>query len=380
MAKWVCQVVSFVSWSGDKWPHETAESMEGWSYAERVVICLTRDLPRGCFFTVDRNFMTPKLAAWMKMERGQYVTGTMKKNTKYIDKSLLFKKSAKTPRGYYNWSTDERTGVSQVCWMDREAVPMCSGAFGARCVGAKRLTTKLEEGEVVPQNRRRQVRTKKMKCPHMGVIYNGTMWPVDCVDYMALDSGTSWERGCRSKVWWAIGMWGLLDRAACNCFIIFRRRQQPSSYRHGEFQKRLTTQLFHIARKQRPIGDLSAASIIEKYDYSVLWPNTVPSFRDPAPDERVDTSEEEDQTSFPGHKVGQLKNKTTCFLCRKEGRYKEGSERKGREGKVYRLYAKTSKGCKSCNVPLCRIYNCWKDYHSGPFAGKQEYIPESAWR
>ena len=63
---------------GDQWPHETAESMEGWSYAERVVICLTRDLPRGCFFTVDRNFMTPKLAAWMKMERGQYVTGTMK--------------------------------------------------------------------------------------------------------------------------------------------------------------------------------------------------------------------------------------------------------------------------------------------------------------
>ena len=264
--------------------------------------------------------------------------------------------------------------------MDREAVPMCSGGFGARCVGAKRLTTKLEEGEVVPQNRRRQVRAKKMKCPHMGVIYNGIMWPVDCVDYMALDSGTSWERGCRSKVWWAIGMWGLLDRAACNCFIIFRRRQQPSSYRHGEFQKRLTTQLFHIARKQRPIGDLSAAAIIEKYDFSVLWPNTVPSFRDPAPDERVDTSEEEDQTSFPGHKVGQLKNKTTCFLCRKEGRYKEGSKRKDREGKTYWLYAKTSKGCKSCNMPLCKNFTCWKDYHSGPFAGQQEYIPESAWR
>ena len=89
---------------GDKWPHETDESMEGWNYAERVVICLTKDLPDGCFFTVDRNFMTPKLAAWMKSERRQYGTGTMKSNTKYIDKSLLFKKSSKIPRGFYSWS------------------------------------------------------------------------------------------------------------------------------------------------------------------------------------------------------------------------------------------------------------------------------------
>ena len=39
--------------------------------------------------------MTPKLAAYMKLERSQYVTGTMK----FIDKNLLFKKNSKIPRG-----------------------------------------------------------------------------------------------------------------------------------------------------------------------------------------------------------------------------------------------------------------------------------------
>ena len=75
----------YVPGRGDKWLFETEESMDGWTYAERVVLCLTIDLPAGCFFTVDRNFMTPKLAAYMKLERSQYVTGTMKRNVKFID-------------------------------------------------------------------------------------------------------------------------------------------------------------------------------------------------------------------------------------------------------------------------------------------------------
>ena len=94
--------------------------MEGWSYAERVVLWLTRDLPRGCFFTIDRNFMTLKLAAYMKKERGMYVTGTMKRNAKYIDKELLFKKSIHTSRGYYTWSEDSELGIKSVVgWIGR---------------------------------------------------------------------------------------------------------------------------------------------------------------------------------------------------------------------------------------------------------------------
>ena len=129
-----CRYFRMYPGRGDKWPFETEESMEGWSYAERVVLCLTKDLPRGCFFTVDRNFMTPKLAAYMKKERGMYVTGTMKRNTKYIDKSLLFKKSLSVPRGFYNWSEDTELGVTQVCWMDRRLSPCVLVSLALGCV------------------------------------------------------------------------------------------------------------------------------------------------------------------------------------------------------------------------------------------------------
>jgi len=86
----------------------------------------------GSFFTIDRNFMTPKLAIFMKRERNMYVTGTMKRNTKYIDKDILFKKSVSVERGFYNWSEDSANGVTQCCWMDREAVPFCLGGLELR--------------------------------------------------------------------------------------------------------------------------------------------------------------------------------------------------------------------------------------------------------
>ena len=248
--------------------------------------------------------------------------------------------------------------------------------------GCDRLTTKPDVGEVVQGTQKRRVRSKRMKCPHISKVYNGTMWPVDSGDYMALDTGTSWERGCRDKVWWKVGMWGLKDRAAVNTYITFKRRCKPNYYRHGMFQKRLTIQLFHIARAQLPIGDVSAAYSKEEYDYTILWPNKVTNFRDPLPETVQVSHGERDKapTAFPGHKYGKLKKKLTCFLCRKEGRFKDGSQRKDREGKRYKLYAKTSRGCETCNVPLCKNYNCWKDYHSGKFAGQQDMLSSTCWK
>ena len=39
----------------DASPWETDEQVNSWTYAERVVLCLVKGLPRGCFFTVDRH-------------------------------------------------------------------------------------------------------------------------------------------------------------------------------------------------------------------------------------------------------------------------------------------------------------------------------------
>ena len=95
------------------------------------------------------------------------------------------------------------------------------------------------------------------------------MCTVDIDDFQALNQGTSWERGCRSRTWWYIGLMGLLDRNAVNVYIVMQGRRKPDAYRHSTFNQNLMTQLFHIARKQNAINDLSAANIVE-YDYSIL--------------------------------------------------------------------------------------------------------------
>ena len=96
-----------------------------------------------------------------------YITGTMKRNTKYIDKDVLFKKSVRDPRGFYNWSEDAENGVTQCCWMDREAVPFCSGGFGARTVGTDRSTS--QQVEALAGSRK--VKSKRMKSPHCSTIH-----------------------------------------------------------------------------------------------------------------------------------------------------------------------------------------------------------------
>ena len=44
---------------------------------------------------------------------------------------------------------------------------------------------------------KKKVKSKRMKAPHMSLVYNGTMWTVDVDDFQALNDGTSWERGCQ---------------------------------------------------------------------------------------------------------------------------------------------------------------------------------------
>ena len=111
---------------------------------------------------------------------------------------------------------------------------------------------------------------------------------------------------------------GLLDKTEGNTFITFRKRAKPKVLRHGKFHQNLLNQLFHIARKQLPIPDLSGALVVEVHDFSVLWQNRAPSFVSaPKP---LPTPEKADAAKFPAHKRGQLLVKQSCYLCRKEGR------------------------------------------------------------
>ena len=182
------------------------------------------------------------------------------------------------------------------------------------------------------------------------------------------------------------GWSGNVAHAHCEAiYIMYERnklgtgRSKMRYYRHSKFRQNLQTQLFHIARKQLPIGDVSAALFKDEYDYSFLWPAAPVSFHNPLPVAEVQKAKD-DPMCFPGHKKGQLLDKRACFLCRKEGRYTLGTVRKDSpNGERRKLYPRTIYGCRTCNVPLCKVYNCWVKYHTGEFAGVYDYIDPINW-
>ena len=71
----------------------------------------------GCFFTIDRNFMTPKLAVYMKKERKKHVRDGHKEEKHNVHRqgNAFVKKSVNMPRVFYNWSEDQVNGVTQCC-------------------------------------------------------------------------------------------------------------------------------------------------------------------------------------------------------------------------------------------------------------------------
>jgi Transposase IS4 len=127
---------------GDAWFNEPDEWKNDFSLGERVLLNMSANVPRGSYIFCDRFFTTPKVCAYM-LELGKFLTGTAKKMLTAIDKSILFNKSKKFPRGYFKWVYNILTKVVQICWMDRQPVIFLSNCFGAAKApgGVGRLTT-----------------------------------------------------------------------------------------------------------------------------------------------------------------------------------------------------------------------------------------------
>ena len=163
-----------------------------------------------------------------------------------------------------------------------------------------------------------------------------------------------------------------------------KERLKPTKYRHNIFNQNLMTQLFHIARKQNPIQDVSAANIVEEYDYSIFWPCAPVSFHNPLPEVRVGEEVLPQAMVFPGHVRGELLDLRACFNCRKLDRFKPGALRKDssrKPGSIYKLWPRTKVGCRTCGVPLCRKKenNCWVEYHKSSYCGESDYIDPINW-
>ena len=52
----------------------------------------------------------------------------------------------------------------------------------------------------------------------------------------------------------------------------------------------------------------------------------------------------------------------SCYVCRAKDIWSPGAKRK--DGSVRKNYPRSSMGCKTCNVALCKTGDCWAIYHS----------------
>ena len=131
--------------------------------------------------------------------------------------------------------------------------------------------------------------------------------------------------------------------------------------------------------------DLSAATVVEEYDYTILWPCAPVSFHNPLPQvEGGVQGEEQKETGviFSGHIKGELLDLRACFNCRKQQRFSLGALRKDpsrKPGARYKNYRRSKFGCRTCGVPLCRNSGCWLEYHRSDYCGQNDNIDPINW-
>ena len=86
---------------GDKFDGETDEWVDFWNLGERVILGFVKFIPSGSFIFTDRFFTTPRVASYLRDVYSCYLTGTLMKNVKGLDKENLFKKSKNIARGFF---------------------------------------------------------------------------------------------------------------------------------------------------------------------------------------------------------------------------------------------------------------------------------------
>ena len=132
---------------GDRFLGESSKWVKFWNLGERVILAFAKLIPAGSFIFTDRFFTTPRVGAYLRDIYDVYLTGTLMKNTKGVDKDIMFKKSRKFGRGFFKWSFDHVAKVIQCCWLDRGPVLFMSTMISACIVGGlSRLTWSADKG------------------------------------------------------------------------------------------------------------------------------------------------------------------------------------------------------------------------------------------
>ena len=223
---------------GDRFLGETERWVDFWNLGERVILAFVKLIPAGSFIFTDRFFTTPRVGAYIRDIYDCYLTGTLMKNTKGVDKENIFKKSKRVGRGFFQWSFDHVSKVIQCCWLDRGPVLVMSTMMSACIVGGlSRLTWSAATG----------YKRQDMQCPEMAREYNQEgMGGGDSNDRMKLNKRTSCEMNLLSKRWdWRL-FWGIMDIAITNAFILYLFFHPTMT--HQQFFREVATDFFLCAK------------------------------------------------------------------------------------------------------------------------------------
>ena len=191
----------------------------------------------------------------------------------------------------------------------------------------------------------------------MSGVYNINMGAVDTDNFMGFHDYTSWGRGVKSKKWWYVSLWDLLDKVKVGCYCRMRERHNDANFKHGrDFYENLTSQLYNIAAGMEYLNEEFEAFSISSVD--MLTKTQTPSFGNDPYDSHSSSDEGFDRRAAAmadsEHVVGQLirraenaagqRVRRSCWLCMQLGRGKTGAERleDHRRGRMRINYPQTS--------------------------------------
>ena len=328
-----------------------------------MILGFVKLIPTGSFVFTDRFFTTPRVASYVRDVYNCYITGTLMKSTKGVDKDIQFKKSKTVGRGFFKWSQDTVSKIIQVCWLDRNPVLMLSSMISACVVGGlQRLTYSKESG----------YKRQDMQCPEMAREYNqeGMGWG-DSNDRMKLARRTSCEMNLVSKRWdWRL-FWGLMDVAITNAFVLYTFFHKTTT--HSQFFFELAFEWFKVAKN-------GGRELPQKRRLSTRQSSNGDDTVSEECGEEGD-AEAVPKTSAAEHQRRRFKGKykRACYVCLKlRCNVKIGKNVKKETGAERENFPRPNSGCKTCNVALCMEGACWRVFHT-QFVGCSQPYNKNYW-
>ena len=237
--------------------------------------------------------------------------GTLRTNKKYLPKNLAKDKDLK--RGDFDYRVS-KDGICVYKWRDNRPVHVISNFHGSQSAIIKR---KNKDGSEL-----------MILCPNAVKDYNMYMGGVDKANMFCSIYGTS----RKSKKWLHRIFFGLIDRAICNAYVVFKKLDDEKCT-SLQFRRSVAQSLLTIARPPkvgRPLSSPAVPSVSKRRKSNYSVPASI--------------RKENRGVHWPIYK----KNRGRCEVCSNK-----------------KIESRPHFQCSACNVFLCinDKKNCFVEYH-----------------